>query len=503
MSARLRRPVVSFAAAVAVLAVAVGAAEAARPEGTSPATPAAREAPVSVATLVCPDVRAAPGAEARVVAASPPVAPGAGAVAGQAQVLAGLGADAGRRASVPGPGAAAAATATSAGPYAVRATGSVAPGLTALTTTRAAAGDLRGLDSAACVRPGTDFWFVGAGAVVGQRDVLRLTNAEPTPAEVDVDLFGVAGAITAPSAQGLTVPPGGVLELRLDALAPGVAAVAAHVVARSGRVAAALRDVQVEGLAARGVDHLPPAVSPRSRVVVPGVPGGAGPRVLHIATPGERDALVGVRLLAGRGGSPPAGPEVITARAGAVTTVDLAEYTGGEAVAVQLDSDVPITASVLARTGATGATGTGEIAWTAAARPHAGAALLADSGAATGVTSTLALSTIGPASRVSLEPVAVGTGLVPAAFEVAVPADGTVAVALPEAAGPYAVRIVPAPDSGPLWIARVLTAAASGGPFVTVAPVEPAVSTVVVPEVVADVSVGVRGSSSSSSSSSS
>jgi hypothetical protein len=211
------------------------------------------------------------------------------------------------RAVVPGPARAAAATADGSGPYAVRATGVVAPGLAALTTTRSGSGDLRGLDSAACVRPGTDFWFVGGGAVVGPARRPAAGNAERTPAELDLEIVGPTDPVTAPSARGLTVAPGEVAQVQLDALAPGVRALAVHVLVRSGRVAAALRDVQVRGLDPRGVDHVPAAAAPAKRVVVPGVPGRPGERLLHGVGTGDSDAIVEVRLLAAGGAScPPA-----------------------------------------------------------------------------------------------------------------------------------------------------------------------------------------------------
>ena len=62
----------------------------------------------------------------------------------------------------------------------------------------------------------------------------------------------------------------------LDALAPGVTRFAVHVHARSGRIAAAVRDQQVDGLTPRGADWLPPAAAPARQQVLPGVAAGAG-----------------------------------------------------------------------------------------------------------------------------------------------------------------------------------------------------------------------------------
>ena len=154
----------------------------------------------------------------------------------------------------------------------------------------------------------------------------------------------------------------------LDALSPGTARFAVHVHARQGRIAAAVRDQQVEGLTPLGADWVPAARPPARSVRVPGVPGGGGERHLQVVAPGTADGIVRVRLVSESGAFTPAGLDVIEVRAGSVTDVDIAQYAGGEPVTVELESDVPVTAGVLARV--TGETGDlAEIAYAAAADP--------------------------------------------------------------------------------------------------------------------------------------
>ncbi len=218
-------------------------------------------------------------------------------------------------------------------------------------TTRAPSGDLRGLSGTSCVAAGTDFWFVGSGAEVGQRGRLYLTNPESAPAQVDVTLYGPAGEIDAPSGRGVSVAARGQEVLLLDALAPAIPRFGVHVQVRQGRIAAALRDQQIRGLDPLGVDWVPPAAAPSRRVVLAGVPAGSGERHLQVLAPGTADAIVRVRLLAADGAFVPAGLDLVEIPAGTVRDVDLATHARGEAVAVELTADAPITAGLLARVG--------------------------------------------------------------------------------------------------------------------------------------------------------
>ena len=216
-------------------------------------------------------------------------------------------------------------------------------------TTRSTSDDIRGLASTECAAPGNDFWFVGSGAAVGRRGRLYLSNAESVPAVVDVALYGPDGPIDAPSGRGITLAAGAQRVLKLDALAPDVERFGVHVQVRQGRVAAALRDQQVQGLTPLGADWVPASHAPARRLVLPGVPPGAGERHLMILVPGDSDAIVQVRLIAVDGSFAPSGLDVTEARAGRVSDIDLAPFAGGQAVAVELKSDQPITAGVLIR----------------------------------------------------------------------------------------------------------------------------------------------------------
>jgi hypothetical protein len=475
---------------VAALAAVVGVGELTADPAPAQVRATVARVPVAATTLVCPDARADVGTATRIAAAVPPRAPGAAELApgSRAGILFGMarGATVGELST---PSSALTHRVRTNGPYTLRARGGLAPGATALQLTTLATPERRALAGTPCVAPGTDFWFVGAAAVVGRRSELVVGNAEDAAAELDIELYGPKGRIDVPAARGITVAPGEQTIVKLDALTPRTLGLAVHVVVRAGRVAAAVRDTQTRGVNFRGQDWLPAAAPPSRRIVVPAVPGGAGQRLLHVAAPASSDAVVKIRLLAPSGPFVPAGADVLGVPAGTVGTLDLERFVGGQPVAVELQSDVPVTGSVLARFG--GPSGPGDLGWTAAGPALATPTLLADVGLGEKRSATLLLSSAGRATTVRLEPIAAGSTRVPAPFAANVPEGGTVAVRLPAAAGggTYALRIVPTAGQ-PVWAGAVVTAGAPGLLLGTVVPVRPALESVAVPPVVADPAVG-------------
>ena len=163
--------------------------------------------------------------------------------------------------------------------------------------------------------PGTDFWFVGSGAVVGQRGRVYLTNPEAAPAVVDVTLYGPDGPIDAPAGRGVPVAAGTQEVRLLDALAPGITRFAVHVHVRSGRVAAAVRDQQLDGLTPRGADWLPVG---RAAGPPPGAARASSPArgsgACRSSRPATSDAIVKLRLVTESGSFAPAGLDVLEVR---------------------------------------------------------------------------------------------------------------------------------------------------------------------------------------------
>ena len=496
-----RRPGTALVGTVLVLAlVGVGAdLTAARPGAGAPAggrALQAREVGVSRAEAVCPD----PTADAHTETRLSLVAPGTTADAASGNDAAGRG----RARLVPlrgdGPGVDLTAPSSGSvlagagsGPVVARGTGASAPGMAAGMLTRSGVPAIRGLLGTACVTPATDFWFVGSGAVVGQRGRVYLTDPEPAPAVVDVTLYGPDGPVDAPAGRGIAVAAGRQQVALLDALAPGVTVFAVHVHVRSGRVSAAVRDQRVAGLTPRGADWLPVAAPPARHQLLPGVVAGTGERHLQVVAPGESDAIVKVRLVAESGTFAPAGLDVIEVPAGTVKDVDLAPFAAGEAVAVSLDADVPVTAGVLDQVTASGSD-VQDVAYTAAGTPLRPAApgVVPEARIGGGDTSTLLLAAPGREVRVRLSVLPSGTGT---PRELTVPAGSQLPVDLATlgATGSVSVAVVPAPGSGPLYAVREVTQQDPTGPLVTTEPVLPGRFTVRVPRVLADLSTGLRG----------
>jgi hypothetical protein len=483
----LRRPGGTLLAVLLVLAAGLAAATAVEPAPVGDAAGAGpgpvREVDVARASAACPDPVVDEVTGTRVTLAAPGAGPG------QASVSP-TGAAGTPLLRLEAPGSATAAPGSGTGPLVVRGSGGSAPGLAAAQLTRSTNATMRGLAGTACAATGTDFWFVGSGAVVGQRGRVYLTNTEAAPAVVDVEIFGPDGPVEAPDARGITVAAGEQEVRLLDALSPETERFALHVHARQGSISAAVRDLQVEGLTPLGADWVPPSAPPALRVLVPGVPGGEGERRLQVVAPGESDAIVQVRLLSDSGAFAPAGLDVIEVAAGSVGDVDLAPFTGGEAVTVELESDAPVTAGVLTRL-APPEGQLGDIAYAGSGwplRPET-PGVLAQAVTGENVASTLYLTAPGAAATVVLEPLppAVGEPL-----EVAVPAQSMVPVDLAtvSTAEVFALRVTPRPRSGPVLAVRQTDEVEARGPMVTSSPVLPGRYTVPVPRVVADLSTG-------------
>ena len=494
-----RKPGVSLLVAALLLAGLGVTADLTAPQPTAATVPAHADARPAVevarADAACPD----PAVDAKTATRVSLAAPGA------------VGGDAGEGAGAPGrarlarltgvplpdadvtaPGTGSVLATAGQGPLVARGTAGSAPGMAAGMLTRSTADAVRGLAGTVCAVPGTDFWFVGSGAVVGQRGRVYLTNPEAAPAVVDVTLYGPDGPIDAPAGRGVPVEAGKQVVRLLDALAPGVTRFAVHVHARSGRIAAAVRDQQVDGLTPRGADWLPPAAAQARRQVLPGVAAGAGERLLQVVAPGDSDAIVKVKLVTESGSFAPSGLDVLEVPAGSVAQVDLAPATGAAAAAVTLEADVPVTAGVVSR--ATGSTGQlTDVAYTAAVLPllPATPGVVTDARSGTGVTSSLLLTAPDAAATVRLAPLPPATG---STSEVRVPAGSQVVVDLKtvSTAVAFALTVTPLPGSGPVLAARSVAEAEAAGPMLTTEPVEPGRYTVVVPRVVADLSAGLR-----------
>src|SRR5918999_9002 len=255
----------------------------------------------------------------------------------------------------------------------------------------------------------------------------------------------------------------------LGSIVEGARVLALHVRATTGRVAAS-----VLVRTGKGVDWAPPTTPPTTALVVPGIPGGAGGRRLLIAVPGEFDARGKVQAITANGAVAPQGQDTLDAPAQTVTPLDLDQALAGKVAAVRLTSDRPIAAGFSAQAD-------DDVAFGAAVPPLGGAGgVVADNRA--GASSVLLTAPQGPAA-VRIQAVT-GQGVAGAPQTVKVNGTRTLEVRVGDPAGQaakgFGIMIAPQPGAGPVYAARLLRG--KGGQL-TVLPVVPAITTVLLPPV--------------------
>ena len=367
----------------------------------------------------------------------------------------------------------------------VQAAGSMAQGLEAEQT----AG---GVATARCGSPGTDFWFAVPGQQSARTIELDLMNVDSQAATVDVEVFTDTGPLHAGADTGIVVPAHGLVVQSLAGLVHGSRAIALHVRTSAGRVVAALRESSQRN---GGGQWLPPAQSPSRRLVIPGMPGSKGPRVLDLADPGGTDAQVKLSVVSPGGTYHPTGGDAIDIPAGSANRIELTSLSGVVG-AVAITSSVPVTAAITIPAGPAGASG----AMTAAAPALQEQGVLADVGQRADIT-TLVLSaperaarvrlTMGVSGLTSSDRPAASTGsggeadggnVAPATsrlVSVRAHRSATVKITAPRGShwgAGFAVVLTPLPGSGPVYAGQVL--ASKSGTVLGIMPVASALTRV-------------------------
>jgi hypothetical protein len=315
-----------------------------------------------------------------------------------------------------------------------------------------------GLATVRCGEPGSDIWFVGPGQ---QGDVhhiqLDMMNIDALAASVDVNVMTDAGRVEAGSAAGLTVPPHQTVTESLSSPAGGSSVVAIEVRTTIGRVAA---DVSEASSGGGSVSWLPTAAAPSAHLVIPGVAPSGSPAGLYIVVPGSVDARVTVLALTSQGPYRPFGMQTEDLPASSASYVPLTPL-GGTAAALELESNVPVTAAALVP-------GSGLGAVTAATAPIGEQAIVAGNTSGSGLGATIILSAPAGAAQVRLTEMAEGPSRsadsagVTVSQVVSIRAGHTLTarVSAPRGAragAAFAVAITPLPGSGPVYAARVET----------------------------------------------
>ena len=252
-----------------------------------------------------------------------------------------------------------------------------------------------GLASVRCAEPGSDLWFLGPGQQNGGSQVqLDLMNVDSTAASVDVSVINDGGQVQAGNDNGITVPPHQTVTESLSSVARGSSVVAIEVHTSIGRVAA---DVSAES---HGVTSwLPGTAAPSTRLVIPGVPPSGSTAGLFLADPGTSTAKVTVTAITPQGHIRPFGSQSVDLPGQSASFVALSPL-GGTTAALQITSNVPVTAAVVVP----GSSGPGVL--TAATAPISEQAIVAGNTSGAGMAASVLLSAPGAAARVRLTEIA-------------------------------------------------------------------------------------------------
>jgi hypothetical protein len=366
------------ALAVVLLAALIAVATVTRPGAASSRAPRSSVQPVTTTDLVCPNVSGTDGS------------PSTFTIANVSSSLPGDTHRAARVRTTPLTGAKAKTTVqpshdvnrvqvtTTSAPTLIEVDGPGSGAIVADQSRLIGAGVLRGLFSAPCLEPATDWWMTGADGRVGYTDTLVLANPGSTVANLTVSVWSAKGPIEPPKLQSFTVEPKSAQLLSLSSYAPDGALLTLHVHANSGRVVSEVLDRRVSGISPAGLDWIPPTQPPANDLVVPGYLGGPGSRHLVLGDPGDQDATVTLRLATTTGNFAPAGHQTVVVRAGHAADVDLTSSLAGSPGAVLLHSDQPVTAAGISSAGVLSDRDHPDIQWQPAAVAISGPAALAD-----------------------------------------------------------------------------------------------------------------------------
>lgn len=447
-------------AAVAAIAV-VGTTQ--QSPATSARQPRAGSLPVLKTTLVCPNVTGSSTAPTVMSIANASAAVSALKGGGVTVTTRRLGAPASKPTVVNVRGVTRSRVTVAGKPVVIEANGEAAAAIVADQSRLIPRGPGRGLFSAPCLAPDTDFWLTGPDGRVGYTDLLVLANPGSVVANVTVTAWALSGRLEPPKLQSFTVAPNAAAFLPVANYTPDAANVSMHVHANTGRVTAIVVDRRVTGVHAAGVDWIPPTRPPAKHVVVPGFIGGVGGRRLIVGNPGNQDATVSLRLSTPSGNFAPAGQQTVVVRAGHTANIDLAGPLNGGPGAVILRSDVPVTAAGISSADSSNRKLLSDTQWQPAARPITGPAVLPDNTPPFGRVSRINFTAPEATARIR---VATVTG---AAKTVTVRAGrmlswDPVAAFGTAAYGPLVLTHV---DGGPAYASRTLYAFGLHGPLTT------------------------------------
>jgi hypothetical protein len=203
-----------------------------------------------------------------------------------------------------------------------------------------------------------DEWFVGGSASVSSKGTISIVNSGLSSAIVDFKVY----SSKASTIISKTVPANSSTYVLVDSLAPGEEAIAVNAITRSGRVSIFFLDNRKSGLRAMGADYVSPAPAPAKTVIIPNIPTTKSKdgQMLRVVVPGTVDANIKATIISSDGSFAPSGLDGISIQSDSVKDINFKPVVADSSYSLRLDSDVPISASVLT-------SGGGDLIWSTSA----------------------------------------------------------------------------------------------------------------------------------------
>ena len=219
---------------------------------------------------------------------------------------------------------------------------------------------ISGLLGAACIRPQSEFWFVGGSTTVGREALLLIHNPSTVDATVDLEIFTENGNSHSAGLSGIAVPKGKTTVLPLSSFVLRANSISLHLVSHGGSITALIQQKAVRGIFANGADFISPNEILETTSYFPGllVRGAkdtaqfraSGTKysdvqnMLRVFVPGTADAKLTLQVL-GTDDETFGTVLSITAPAGKVTDFDIKGLDNGDYFGI-LDSSVPVRSSI-------------------------------------------------------------------------------------------------------------------------------------------------------------
>ncbi|MDR0959357.1 MAG: DUF5719 family protein [Propionibacteriaceae bacterium] len=196
-----------------------------------------------------------------------------------------------------------------------------------------------------CSSPISSGWWNGVPVTADQFSTLVLTNVDDSQATVDVSLYGETGLISVAALNNTQISGQSTVSFSLNDRVISETPIAVEVRATVGRVVATLRTY-----GAQGSDWQAPLEQTSTDLVIPGIPGGAGSRVLTITNTSERQTQVAVEALGAFENFVPVGAAAIDVGPLDTISLELGPALRQEALGLRLTSDQPVSASLVSVT---------------------------------------------------------------------------------------------------------------------------------------------------------